>query len=82
MKRDPLTRQQRKTLSREQRKALWSDVRKAALFSFITTICCLIFPALSLAQAVNIDLGSGAGLTDRVVQLIGLLTVLTLPSAF
>ncbi len=78
MKRDPLTRQQRKTLSREQRKALWSDVRKAALFSFITTICCLIFPALSLAQAVNIDLGSGAGLTDRVVQLIGLLTVLTL----
>jgi flagellar biosynthetic protein FliP len=35
-------------------------------------------PAVALAQAVNIDLGNGAGLTDRVVQLIGLITVLSL----
>ena len=62
----------------EQKKLVVKDVKKALLFSFITTICCLIFPALSLAQAINIDLGTGAGLTERVVQLIGLLTVLTL----
>ena len=30
------------------------------------------------AQAVNIDLGTGAGLTERVVQLVGLMTVLSL----
>ena len=35
-------------------------------------------PAAALAQAVNIDLGTGAGLTDRVIQLIGLITVLSL----
>jgi flagellar biosynthetic protein FliP len=38
----------------------------------------LVFPAIAAAQAVNINLGTGAGLTDRVVQLIGLLTVLSL----
>jgi len=61
-----------------QKKAVLKDVKRAALFSLITTICCLVFPAISLAQAVNIDLGTGAGLTERVVQLVGLLTVLTL----
>src|SRR3954466_3232245 len=65
-------------MTREQRSAISKDVKKAALFSVITTICCLIFPALSMAQAINIDLGTGAGLTERVVQLIGLMTVLTL----
>ncbi|MDP3659564.1 flagellar type III secretion system pore protein FliP [Phenylobacterium sp.] len=30
------------------------------------------------AQALNINLGTGAGLTERVVQLIGLMTVLSL----
>jgi flagellar biosynthetic protein FliP len=38
----------------------------------------LALPALAQAQAVNIDLGTGAGLTERVVQLVGLLTVLSL----
>ena len=38
----------------------------------------LIVPSLASAQALNINLGSGAGLTERVVQLIGLLTVLSL----
>src|SRR5437868_1727958 len=38
----------------------------------------LVFPAVAAAQAVNINLGNGAGLTDRVVQLIGLMTVLSL----
>ena len=58
--------------------ALWKDVRRASLGAVLITLCCLVFPAISMAQAVNIDLGTGAGLTERVVQLVGLLTVLTL----
>jgi len=61
-----------------QKSAILKDVKRAAFFSLITTACCLVFPAISLAQAVNIDLGTGAGLTERVVQMVGLLTVLTL----
>ncbi len=42
----------------------------------------LALPGVAIAQAagpaVNIDLGTGAGLTQRVVQLVGLLTVLSL----
>jgi flagellar biosynthesis protein FliP len=34
--------------------------------------------ALAAAPALNINLGTGAGLTERVVQLVGLLTVLSL----
>ena len=54
------------------------DVRRAALISLIITIAALVYPAAALAQQVDINLGSGAGLTDRVVQLVGLLTVLSL----
>jgi flagellar biosynthetic protein FliP len=52
--------------------------RRALGLSAITTLLFLIFPAAAAAQAVNIDLGTGAGLTERVVQLMGLLTVLSL----
>ena len=38
----------------------------------------LLFPAMAAGQAVNIDLGTGAGLTDRVIQLAALMTVLSL----
>ena len=54
------------------------DARQALRIAAATTVACLIFPAMAAAQAVNIDLGSGAGLTDRVVQLAALLTVLSL----
>ncbi len=54
------------------------DLRRAALLSLLTTLAALVIPATALAQAVNINLGTGAGLTDRVVQLVGLLTVLSL----
>jgi flagellar biosynthetic protein FliP len=37
-----------------------------------------LLPVAAQAQAINIDLGTGAGLTERVVQLVGLLTVLSL----
>jgi flagellar biosynthetic protein FliP len=52
--------------------------RRAAMLAALTTIASLIFPAAALAQALNINLGTGAGLTERVVQLIGLMTVLSL----
>jgi flagellar biosynthetic protein FliP len=54
------------------------DWRRAAGLAALTTFASLVFPAAALAQAVNINLGTGAGLTDRVVQLIGLMTVLSL----
>ena len=54
------------------------NLRQAALLSLGVTIASLNVPAAALAQAVNIDLGTGAGLTERVVQLIGLMTVLSL----
>ena len=59
-------------------KPTWAEVRRAALISLITTAFSLVVPAVALAQAVNIDLGNGAGLTDRVIQLVGLITVLSL----
>ena len=64
---------------RQQRRAtLGRELKRFALYTVVTMVGCMIFPAISLAQAVNIDLGTGAGLTERVVQLMGLLTVLTL----
>jgi len=38
----------------------------------------ILAPGVAVAQALNVDLGTGAGLTERVVQLVGLLTVLSL----
>jgi flagellar biosynthetic protein FliP len=38
----------------------------------------LTLPEAAFAQTLNLDLGTGAGLTERVVQLVGLLTVLSL----
>jgi flagellar biosynthetic protein FliP len=62
-----------------------AELKRAALLSLIVTALCLVWPIAALAQAVggsgtalNIDLGTGAGLTERVVQLIGLITVLSL----
>ena len=67
-------------------RALWKafrtlpaeDWRRAALLAAITTCAVMVFPAAAMAQALNINLGTGAGLTERVVQLVGLLTVLSL----
>ncbi|HET6969570.1 MAG TPA: flagellar biosynthetic protein FliP, partial [Phenylobacterium sp.] len=52
--------------------------RRAALIALATTAASLILPAAAAAQALNVNLGTGAGLTERVVQLVGLLTVLSL----
>jgi flagellar biosynthesis protein FliP len=63
-----------------------SELKRAALLSLFTTLVCLAWPLAAFAQdggassgsALNIDLGTGAGLTQRVVQLVGLMTVLSL----
>ncbi len=71
------------------RRVLWpvtkDEVRRALMISAISALVGLAFPALALAQAaatgapsLSVNLGSGTGLTDRVVQLVGLLTVLSL----
>ena len=62
-----------------------AELKRAALLSLLTTALCLVWPLGALAQdvaaggsAINIDLGTGGGLTERVVQLVGLMTVLSL----
>ncbi|QTC90132.1 flagellar type III secretion system pore protein FliP [Brevundimonas goettingensis] len=65
-----------------------AELKRAALLSLITTLLCLIWPLAAFAQdaaaaastgsSINVDLGTGAGLTERVVQLVGLMTVLSL----
>ena len=66
-----------------------AELKRALLLSLLTTLVtaalCLIWPLAALAQeapatgaAINVDLGTGAGLTQRVVQLVGLMTVLSL----
>ena len=60
-----------------------AEWRRALWLSLAATLASLAWPSLAFAQqaaasAININLGTGAGLTDRVVQLVGLLTVLSL----
>ncbi len=65
---------------------LWKSIRtlpaeewrRAVVLAAMATLASLVFPAAALAQALNVNLGTGAGLTERVVQLIGLMTVLSL----
>lgn len=55
-----------------------ADWRRAAGLAALVSLITVIGPTVAQAQALNIDLGTGAGLTERVVQLVGLLTVLSL----
>src|SRR5580704_10465434 len=54
------------------------DLGRAARIAALSGLASFVLPAVAVAQAVNIDLGTGAGLTDRVIELAGLLTVLSL----
>ncbi len=74
----PLRHALSKLLHRTSPGAKRGEFRRAALLSVLATAACLVFPTLAAAQAINLDLGNGGGLTDRVVQLVGLLTVLSL----
>jgi flagellar biosynthesis protein FliP len=55
-----------------------ADLRRAAWIALAATATMLVGPGSAMAQAINLDLGTGGNLTDRVVQLVGLLTVLSL----
>ncbi len=48
------------------------------LIVFILGFTMMIFPYHAVAQSVNVDLGKGGTLSARVIQLIGLMTVLSL----
>ena len=55
------------------------DLRQAAIISALAALVTVLGPAVATAQsAINVDLGTGAGLSERVVQMVGLLTVLSL----
>lgn len=54
------------------------DLKRALLVAGIAGAASFVWPAIALAQTLNVNLGTGAGLTERVVQLMGLLTVLSL----
>jgi flagellar biosynthetic protein FliP len=54
------------------------DWRRAAGLAVLATLAGLAFPVAAAAQAISVNLGTGAGLTERVVQMVGLLTVLSL----
>ena len=51
---------------------------RVALAGALLALPAIAVAAPAAAPALNINLGSGAGLTERVVQLVGLLTVLSL----
>ncbi len=55
-----------------------ADLRRAAWIALAATAATVVGPGSAMAQAINLDLGAGGNLTDRVVQLVGLLTVLSL----
>lgn len=55
-----------------------ADLKRAGLLALICGLAGFLMPAIAAAQAINVDLGTGAGLSERVVQLIGLMTVLSL----
>ncbi|HQR90281.1 MAG TPA: flagellar type III secretion system pore protein FliP [Caulobacter sp.] len=55
------------------------DLRRAAIISVLVALETTILPAAAFASsAINVNLGTGAGLSERVVQMVGLLTVLSL----
>jgi flagellar biosynthesis protein FliP len=64
-----------KTKSRHELKA----ILRRWLLIFVAGFCAsFVGVAAAMAQTVNLDLGDGTGLTERVVQTIALITVLSL----
>lgn len=55
---------------------LWRNA--LILVTFIIAFAIMTFPHQVLAQSLNVDLGKGGSLSARVVQMIGLMTVLSL----
>lgn len=56
-----------------------AELLRALGLSALVTVACMAWPVASFAQSsINVDLGTGAGLSERVVQLVALMTVLSL----
>jgi flagellar biosynthetic protein FliP len=51
---------------------------KLTAFCFLASLAGTALGSVANAQAINVDLGTGAGLTERVFQLLALVTVLSL----
>lgn len=54
------------------------QTRLSVLMVLGALLVSLLTPAIAMAQSINLDLGTGGGLTSRVIQMIGLMTVLSL----
>ncbi len=67
------------TVSKEELKQSLKKWGLAFLLGFIGTI---IGVSAAMAQAINVDLGDGTGLTEKVVQTIALITLLSLAPSF
>jgi flagellar biosynthetic protein FliP len=65
------------SLKADQLRARPHVTKKSLLVTFLVAACILL-PGLALAQDVSIDFGDNDTLTERVVQLVGLVTVLAL----
>lgn len=66
---------------KDQRKdtgALKRELRRWLGIAALSMMASFAGVSLALAQSVSLDLGTGAGLTERVVQTVALLTVLSL----
>jgi flagellar biosynthetic protein FliP len=70
------------TPSKPSRQSTQGDLRKALRRWLLICACSFAASfmgvATAMAQTVNLDLGEGTGLTDRVVQTIALITILSL----
>jgi flagellar biosynthesis protein FliP len=61
-----------------KRERIITPASLAILGAFILGFALIIMPIPAMAQAINLDLGTGGGLSARVIQMVGLLTVLSL----
>jgi len=64
------------------RKLGWKIIRQYALVCFLGFIGTSLGVAAAYAQSVSLNLGDGTGLTERVVQTIALITVMSLAPSF
>lgn len=71
-----------KTIIKSDKKAALRLLKKYAFICLCGFVATSLGVVAAYAQSVNINLGDGTGLTERVVQTIALLTVLSLAPSF
>jgi flagellar biosynthetic protein FliP len=67
-----------KPLIARSRSELKETLKRWAIIMVCAMAASMLGVATAMAQSVNLDLGSGTGLTERVVQTVALITVLSL----